>query len=116
MEKLKELNGTGMNKIYQYYKDLPGSYTWEQAVDSIEFLNSSNFEGFNDWRLPSLQEMGSIYNKNADEETTPGSKYYLTSCIWECNQYWRYTINSEDGVIAVLHETVPTRIRLVRDK
>ena len=116
MTKLKELNGTGMNKIYQYHKDIPGSYTLEEAVEMIEFLNSCKFEGFNDWRLPCVQEMGSIYNKNKDEPITKGSKYYLTNSIWESNQFWRYVINSEDGVIALLHQTVPTRVWLVRDK
>jgi len=38
------------------------SMTWLQALDFIACLNASNHAGFNDWRLPNLNELESMVN------------------------------------------------------
>jgi len=37
-----------------------GKVTWQHALDYIKKLNSENFLGFNDWRLPNAVELNSL--------------------------------------------------------
>ncbi|MFZ4857456.1 MAG: putative Ig domain-containing protein [Desulfuromonadaceae bacterium] len=37
--------------------------TWQQALDYIKTLNSSNYLGYNDWQLPNSNQLESLVNK-----------------------------------------------------
>ena len=36
--------------------------TWQQALDYIKALNTGNYKGHNDWRLPNINELKSLVN------------------------------------------------------
>ena len=56
-------NLTGL--IWAKNANLPnGKKTWQQALDYVASLNSSNYLGFNDWRLPNVNELGILVNAN----------------------------------------------------
>lgn len=38
------------------------SYDWQRALDLISSLNTDNYLGFNDWRLPNRVELASVVN------------------------------------------------------
>jgi hypothetical protein len=46
-------------------KDINGVYNWEDAKNKCAELNSNNFNGHNDWRLPDKNELALLY-KNRD--------------------------------------------------
>lgn len=64
--------------------------TWERAEkDFLAELNKEKFGGFSDWRLPSLDEIQSIYKKGKTEpfintkyfpNTTPGKYWAFDIC------------------------------------
>jgi hypothetical protein len=38
----------------------PDKYTWQQALDYVDDLNDSNYLGYDDWRLPSIEELSTL--------------------------------------------------------
>lgn len=69
--------------------------TWQQALDYVKTLNSINYLGHNDWRLPNVNEWESIINKaqsrnstwlnsqgfiNVYSDSEDNTGYYWTSC------------------------------------
>ena len=42
--------------------DVNNSYTWDVAFGKIQTLNSANFAGHNDWRLPNVNELQTLIN------------------------------------------------------
>jgi C1A family cysteine protease len=50
------------------------SISWQEALDYIKSLNSNNYLGHNDWRLPNRNELGSLANNSLlppTQATTP---------------------------------------------
>ena len=45
-----------------------GAVTWQHALDYIAKLNTENYLGHNDWRLPNFKELGSLVN-NVQSDT-----------------------------------------------
>jgi hypothetical protein len=50
---------------------------WVQARDYAKELNQSRYAGYNDWRLPTLEEAKSLYDKNHVNKDHMGQKAYL---------------------------------------
>jgi hypothetical protein len=86
-------NLTGL--IWTKSGNLPAAAkTWQEALSYINTLNSSNYLGHNDWRLPNRNELESLVNKqqpdmatwlNAQGFTNVQSNYY-----WSSSSYAKY--------------------------
>ena len=50
-----------IEKIMIDDQDLAGAYDWNEAVKQIELLDSQNYQGFSDWRLPTKEELNVMY-------------------------------------------------------
>ena len=44
--------------------------TWQGALDYIKTINSQNYQGHNDWRLPNINEMKSLVNQGQSSPAT----------------------------------------------
>lgn len=72
--------------------------TWQKALEYIKVLNGSNYLGYDDWRLPNVNELKSLANRgNSDIDsahwlTTQGFSNILTNpWYWtssSCAQYY----------------------------
>ncbi|MBI5376565.1 MAG: DUF1566 domain-containing protein [Candidatus Schekmanbacteria bacterium] len=87
-------NLTGL--IWAKNADIPNDdKTWQEALSYIASLNGSNYLGFNDWRLPNVNELRSLVNVgevdtytwlNAQGFSNVESWYYWSSSTYATNK------------------------------
>ena len=116
--------------------DWDGFYTWTTAVTTkVAALNSANFGGFNDWRLPNVNELQSLANYGAYRPAVFPA--FDTNCVASCtiltcsctvfNNYWSSTQDAEPislngawsvefqvGFMAPFAKATLSRVRAVR--
>ena len=97
-------NLTGL--IWTKNGNLPAATkNWQAALDYVAALNSSNYLGHNDWRLPNSNELESLVNKQQPDMATwlisqgfanvqsdysywsSSSSAYSTNYAWVVNMY-----------------------------
>ncbi len=71
------------------FNELNKGMNWYEAQEYVDRKNAQKFAGFNDWRLPTLEELNQLWDasrpvKNKDgenvglpKEFAPGGSYYL---------------------------------------
>ncbi len=76
--------------------DMRTAYTWDKAFARVAALNTANFAGHNDWRLPNVRELQSIVNYERPDpavspafnnKCTPGATILSGSCTANA-LYW----------------------------
>jgi len=96
---------------------------WQDTLDYVAELNTENFCGYNDWRIPSREELQSISHRGARApaldtdffvSTTNISNDYWTSSENKQNGTEMYSINFHDGQVKLTPKTSTLRVRLVR--
>ena len=81
-----------------------GTKTWQQALDYVKTLNSINFSGHNDWRLPNVNELASLVNKGQSIPSTwlngqgftsvqPGAYWSSSNYVYNTGNAWRVNMN-----------------------
>jgi hypothetical protein len=64
-----------------------GMVTWQHALDYIFKLNSENYLGYNDWRLPNLNELKSLINiKESNQAIWLNSQGFMSFQSYD--SYW----------------------------
>ncbi len=73
------------------YHDLEKGINWYEALEYVAKKNAEKFAGFNDWRLPTMEELNGLYDparkvKSKDKEALglpegfqDGGSYYIWS-------------------------------------
>jgi len=85
-----------------------GIKTWQQSLDYIKTLNSKNYLGHNDWRLPNINEMESLANKQGNLATWLNSQgfrnvradYYWTSTTYASYTSYAWSVGMYSGIVA----------------
>ena len=68
-------------------EDLESLLNWNDAKKMIELLNSQDYKGFNDWRLPTKIELNEMYLKK-DFIGGFSSNFYWSSSEYNANYAW----------------------------
>jgi len=90
--------------------------------DFINALNSKNFGGFSDWRLPTIKELSTIINSDADFPTINATFFpnTVSSDYWSSTPYARFSefawlVNFSNGIVAYYSKSYSYYVRAVRD-
>jgi len=85
-----------------------GSVTWQHALDYVALLNSENYLGHNDWRLPNRRELRSLasYGQlnsaawlNSQGFTDVQAASYWSSTSWVVNASYAWYVNIYTGYV-----------------
>jgi len=85
-----------------------GFKTWKQALESIKTLNSGKYLGHDDWRLPNVNELESLVNKQSDLAAWLNSQGFhgvQRDDYWSSSTYAAYTkcawsVGMYSGIVA----------------
>lgn len=97
--------------IYSDYELVPDyGYTWQEAIDAC---NALTFNGYSDWRLPTLSEMETIGNSlwagKINESVMPWSYYWTSTEVDSGNAYiWTFGDGTVSGIQLVTYNTYST--------
>lgn len=91
---------------------------WEDALEYCENLRLGNYK---DWRLPSVRELYSLIDLNADDpaaieqldHVVSGDYWSSSVCVSDVSDAW--LVYFEDGVVNHYSKTRKRHIRCVRD-
>ena len=101
-----------------------GSVTWQYALDYVAKLNSENYLGHNDWRLPNFNELGSLVNKaqpdtsawlnNQGFANAQGGDYYWSSTSYTNDAAKAWAVDMTYGNANYFKKTNPHYVWPVR--
>ena len=104
--------------------ELSESLTWQQAFDTVEILNNSNYLDYNDWRMPTRNELQSIleYLYNDQEVFRDSAGQYWTStslapgfsCVYGTGSSCAWTVFLPYGVVLGEYKLEDYFLRVVR--
>ena len=98
-----------------------GTYvTWQEALDQVKCMNQYRYLNFNDWRLPTAEELASIVNYSAGDQdawltasgfTKPGfsgsneTYYYWTSTTQTDSKTSAFVFDKGNGNVSPINKT-----------
>ena len=96
-----------IEKIMVDDQDLEGSFNWDEAKARVELLNSQDYKGFSDWRLPDKDELNEIYLKKDEIGGFSSISYwssteYIAGLVWIqlfSNGYQYYYSKGSDRLV-----------------
>ena len=97
--------------------------TWQEALDYIKSLNSGNYLGHNDWRLPNRNELESLTNKglsntaawlNTQGFITVGGSFYWSSTTFAFEAAQAWGVGMQDGFVNLNTKITSNRVWPVR--
>ncbi len=89
--------------------------TWQQALDYIKTLNSQNYLGHNDWRLPNINELASLVNKGQSNTSTwlngqgflnVQSSYYWSSSSGSIGTNYAWYVDVNSGFVGNINRSL----------
>ncbi|MBF0337298.1 MAG: DUF1566 domain-containing protein [Nitrospirae bacterium] len=72
-----------------------GTKTWQGALDYIKCINTAQYLGYSDWRLPNRKELISLIDRATEKPSLPSDNPFLVAPVGE--YYWSSTAESGDA-------------------
>jgi hypothetical protein len=96
-----------------------GQVTWQHAFDYVDLLNSEEYLGYSDWRLPSIQELASLVDSSRsypaiDPIFSAVAAYYWSSTADAFNTSGAGYVDFATGFVISCNKTLGRYVRAVR--
>ncbi|MBP9616470.1 DUF1566 domain-containing protein [Aliarcobacter cryaerophilus] len=107
--------------------------TWTEAFDYVKKLNTEEYKGYNDWRIPEIDELKTLIDKE-QYKSINGDYFYINpslaystkrvydedACYWSKDTYannhnYADVIDFLDGTESCAHKNLKQYLRCVRD-
>jgi hypothetical protein len=75
------------------YHELKKGMNWYEALEYVALKNSEKFAGFDDWRLPTRDELKSLYDKSRPVKSKGGERIGLPPVFKSGGSYYLWTTN-----------------------
>ena len=79
------------------YHELKQGMNWYQALEYVDLKNAEKFAGFTDWRLPTIDELKSLYDASRPIKNKDGERIGLPEPFRNGGSYYLWT-NTERGL------------------
>ena len=77
-----------------------GTRTWQGALNYVACLNANNYLGYNDWRLPNVNELKSFENNSQSITATWLNEQGFVNVLPYPSYYWSSTTNASSTTSA----------------
>ncbi len=77
-----------------------GTKNWQSALDYVACLNSNNYLGHNDWRLPNINELASLVNTGQQNNSTWLNGQGFSNV--QADNYWSSTTDASNITAALV--------------
>ena len=75
------------------YHEFKRGMNWYEALEYVALKNSEKFAGFDDWRLPTRDELKSLYDKSRPAKSKGGERIGLPPVFKSGGSYYLWTTN-----------------------
>ena len=79
------------------YHELKQGMNWYRALEYVDLKNAAKFAGFTDWRLPTIDELKSLYDASRPIKNKDGERIGLPEPFRNGGSYYLWT-NTERGL------------------
>ena len=81
--------------------------TWNKAREYVDFLNSGNWQGYTNWRLPTIEELFSLLRPPTLQRDFCFESYFLQDIHWlwscdSCTKKKAWTVDIQESFIQEL--------------
>jgi hypothetical protein len=99
-----------------------GTMTWQSALDYVACLNTSNYLGHNDWRLPNVNELESLINRGQVDSVawlntqgfTNTASHYWSSTSYDYGPDSAWGVSFASGYVPTYNKPYYVHARCVR--
>ena len=95
-------NQTGLTWFKKDSRQLMGKWIHlEKAIKFADEKNTENFGGFNDWRVPKLEDIKTIFDKSFSQRDFGNTEIHIPAeCAPQCADCtWTDTVNGERAML-----------------
>ena len=78
------------------YHDLKKGMNWYEALEYIDKKNTEKYAGFSDWRLPTIEEIQSIWDPKRPILSKDGDSIGLPKVFADGGSYYVWTANERN--------------------
>jgi Protein of unknown function (DUF1566) len=78
------------------FKHAQKGLSWYQAWEYVDKKNGEKFAGYNDWRLPTLDELHGIWDPNLPLKSKDGEPIGLPAVFADSGSYYLWTSNERN--------------------